>query len=111
MRLPCLCLTALFALPNCLLAAAPKPNIIFILANDLGYGALAGRDPAGALSDHIACFPDVMPTLLDVGGAIPKGIDGVSFAPTLRGDSAKQKAPAHLFWEFAGYGGQQAVRV
>ena len=69
---------------------------------------------AGAVSTHAAYFPDVMPTLMDVIGAgdsVPKGIDGVSFAPTLRGQPEKQKSPAYLFWEFAGYTGQQAVRA
>jgi arylsulfatase len=66
-----------------------------------------------SVTNHIAYFPDVMPTLLEVIGApasVPRGTDGVSFAPTLRGEPGKQKKPDYLFWEFAGYGGQQAVR-
>ena len=66
------------------------------------------------VSDHISYFPDLLPTLLDVAGfpePIPKDVDGVSFAATLRGQRDRQKAAAFLFWEFAGYGGQQAVRM
>jgi arylsulfatase len=73
-----------------------------------------GTIKAGTVSEHVAYFPDFLPTLLEVAGAagaVPKGIDGLSFAPTLRGEQAAQKTHAHLFWEFHGYGGQQAVRA
>ena len=49
--------------------------------------------------------------LADASAQAPKGIDGISFAPTLRGQPEKQQKHAHLFWEFHGYGGQQAVRL
>ena len=39
------------------------------------------------------------------------GIDGVSFAPTLFGRPEDQAKPEYLYWEFTGYGGQQAVRM
>ncbi|HEY3414789.1 MAG TPA: arylsulfatase [Armatimonadota bacterium] len=68
-----------------------------------------GAIPAGRTSDHIAAFWDVFPTLLDVaGGARPAGLDGLSFAPTLTG-IGDQPEHGYLFWEFPGYGGQQAV--
>jgi arylsulfatase len=73
-----------------------------------------GTIKAGTVTDHAGYFPDVMPTLLEMIGAadaVPKGIDGVSFAPTLRGQTAKQKPHEHMVWEFHGYGGQQAVRL
>ena len=53
-----------------------------------------------------------MPTLLDLTGnhsAIPKGIDGISMAPTLLGQS--QPPRPYLYREFPSYGGQQAIRV
>lgn len=54
-------------------------------------------------------FPDVLPTLAELTGAKPpKDIDGISFLPTLTGKAA-QKSHDFLYWEFAGYGGQQAV--
>lgn len=73
-----------------------------------------GKIKAGTVSDHVCYFPDVLPTLLEVAGAAgqtPKGIDGVSFAPTLFGQADRQKKHDHLMWEFHGYGGQQAVRL
>jgi arylsulfatase len=73
-----------------------------------------GKVKAGSTSNLPCYFPDLMPTLMDLVGAadrVPKGIDGVSIAPTLLGQPEKQKKPAHLFWEFTGYGGQQAVRL
>ena len=40
---------------------------------------------------------------------MPAGVDGVSFAPSLRGED--QTPPGPLYWEFPSYGGQQAVRL
>ena len=70
-----------------------------------------GRVPAGRTTDHIAAHQDVLPTLCQVAGAkTPKGLDGISFTPTIlaKGD---QKQHEYLYWEFPGYGGQQAVRL
>ncbi len=39
----------------------------------------------------------------------PRGIDGISFAPTLLGK--RQKERTFLYRESPGYGGQQSVRV
>ena len=66
-----------------------------------------GKVAAGAVSEHLGYFPDVMPTvcdLLDIRS--PDHIDGVSFAPTLLGDGEQQQHP-HLYWE---YNNQVAVR-
>lgn len=71
-----------------------------------------GKIKAGAVSDRVTGFEDWMPTLLELMGeasATPKGIDGVSFAPTLLGK--KQDARPFLYRESPGYGGQQCVRV
>jgi arylsulfatase len=73
-----------------------------------------GKIKPGSVTDHVCYFPDVLPTLLETVGAadrVPKGIDGVSFAPTLLGQPEKQRLHDHLLWEFAGYGAQQAVRL
>ena len=52
-----------------------------------------------------------MPTLCELAGAAaPKHSDGVSLVPTLLG-KGKQKIHEFLYWEFHGYGGQQAVRL
>ena len=54
---------------------------------------------------------DLLPTICDVTGTpTPIGIDGISLAKGLNGDAA---FPDHelLYWEFPGYGGQQAIQV
>jgi arylsulfatase A len=72
-----------------------------------------GRIRAGSRSDHVSYFPDVLPTLAELAGVADRaaeGIDGISFADTLFGRPSDQRRHEWLFWEFAGYGGQQAVR-
>ena len=71
-----------------------------------------GKIKAGTTSDHPSAFWDVMPTIAEVAGIeAPSGIDGVSFAPTLLGQTDRQKKHDYLYWEFPSYGGQQVVRV
>ncbi len=68
-----------------------------------------GRIKAGTTSAEQLYFPDILPTLCDVTGAVPpKNIDGISFWPTLSGQDNQVHHP-FLYWEFFGYGGQQAV--
>lgn len=70
-----------------------------------------GRIKPESVSDLAAAFWDVMPTIAEVTGTPPpEKIDGISFAPTLLGDTSRQKKHDYLYWEFASYGGQQAVR-
>lgn len=70
-----------------------------------------GHIKPGTVSDLPAVFYDVMPTLCELAGMeIPKAADGVSFLPTLTG-KGKQQKHEFLFWDFGGYGGQQAVRM
>lgn len=71
-----------------------------------------GRIEPGSTTDHLSAFWDVMPTIAEaVGAETPEGIDGVSFLPTLLGRTDEQRKPECLYWEFTGYGGQQAVRI
>jgi len=71
-----------------------------------------GKIKPSTTTDHISAFWDVLPTIAEVTGAEPpKGIDGISFAPALLGKPERQKRHEHLYWEFPGYGGQQAVRM
>lgn len=66
----------------------------------------------GSSSDRVTGFEDWLPTLLElINGKSrpPAGIDGISFAPTLRGK--QQKPRRFLYRESPGYGGQQCVRV
>jgi arylsulfatase len=72
------------------------------------------RVAAGTTSDLATYFPDWMPTLLDLVGAsqaVPRDVDGLSFAPTLLGNAASQKKHDFMYWEFPAYGGQQAARI
>jgi arylsulfatase A len=74
-----------------------------------------GKVRPGTVSDHVGYFPDVMPTVAELAGAtghLPKGLDGLSFAPTLFGGGT-QVAHEYLYWEAAGQRQdvvQQAVR-
>jgi arylsulfatase A-like enzyme len=64
------------------------------------------------VSDRVTGFEDWLPTLLELAGARSAAlneIDGVSFAPTLRGRS--QPPREFLYREFPAYGGQQCVRI
>ncbi len=64
---------------------------------------------AGSTFDAPCYFPDILPTLCEFAGAkTPDNIDGISFRPVLVG-FAKQRTHDFLYWEFPGYGGQQAV--
>jgi arylsulfatase A-like enzyme len=70
------------------------------------------RLPAGRTSDRVCGFEDWLPTLLDLASAtdrIPADIDGISFAPALRGDP--QPPRPFLYRESPGYGGQQCIRI
>jgi arylsulfatase len=70
-----------------------------------------GRIRAGSVSEHAGAHYDSLATLADLAGAgIPEGTDGISYLPTLLG-KGPQKEHDYLFWDFAGYGGQLAVRM
>ena len=63
-----------------------------------------------SVTDHISAFWDVMPTLCAIIGVDPPpDIDGISFLPTLLGES--QVAHDYLYWEFHELGGKQAIRM
>lgn len=65
---------------------------------------------AGQVNSTPLAFWDVSPTLCELTGAKTKSPqDGLSFAPSLTGRGAQQQHE-FLYWEFPGYGGQQAVR-
>jgi arylsulfatase len=69
-----------------------------------------GKTKAGSVSDHVSAHYDVLATLAEIVGVKPPSdTDGVSFVPTLL--SEQQKRHDYLFWDFAGYGGQLAVRM
>ena len=55
----------------------------------------------GKATAHISGFQDVLPTVCElVGQPVPKQNDGISFAPTLRGEAEKQQTHDYLYFEF-----------
>jgi len=70
-----------------------------------------GKISAGQVSDEPWAFWDLLPTLCEIGGAkIPKGIDGISYLPTLLGQSQTNRHE-YLYWELHESGFKQAVRA
>ena len=70
-----------------------------------------GKVKAGSSSNHISAFWDMMPTLAEIGGGKPKNKhDGISFLPTLLGDTEKQKHHPYLYWELYEGKPKQAIR-
>lgn len=66
---------------------------------------------AGTKSDHISAFYDVLPTLNDIAQVKTNyRSNGLSFYKALTDPSHQQKHD-YLYWEFAGYKGQVAVRM
>ena len=64
---------------------------------------------AGAVSNHVSGFQDILPTVAELSGTkLTTEIDGISFAPTLLGQSGQQQH-SHLYWAFNEQGGKQAV--
>lgn len=56
---------------------------------------------AGATTDQVGTFADVLPTLAELAGVEPtSGIDGISIGPTLLGeDENAQPQHEYLYWE------------
>lgn len=64
----------------------------------------------GSKSDHVSAFWDFLSTVCDLLNiAQPDSIDGISYLPTLLGES--QPEHEYLYWEFHEQGGKQAVRL
>ena len=69
-----------------------------------------GKVAPGTESDRVTGFEDWLPTILELlGEKAPEGIDGISFAPTLRGE--KQTPRPFLYRESPSYTGQQTARM
>lgn len=72
--------------------------------------AWPGKIPTGTVTDHVSAFQDVLPTMADLTGQpTPKGIDGISFLPTLIQGGA-QRPHDYLYWEFHEKKGRVAIR-
>lgn len=66
---------------------------------------------AGSTSHHISAFYDLLPTFNEIANVkTDYKTDGISFYNALT-NSGVQKQHEYLFWEFAGYNGQVAVRM
>ena len=62
-----------------------------------------GKIAPRSTSEHLAYFPDLLPTIAELTGATaPSDIDGISILPTLLGKNAAQKQHEYLYWEFQG---------
>ncbi len=71
-----------------------------------------GHIKPGTESDLISAHYDALATLAEIAGApVPTDTDGISYLPTLLGHANQQKKHEYLLWDFAGYGGQLAVRM
>ncbi len=70
------------------------------------------RIKPGTTSDLPAAHYDLPATLAEIAGTtFDSRSDGISIIPTLLGNGNQQKKHDFLFWDFAGYGGQIAVRM
>ncbi|QDK77861.1 arylsulfatase [Spirosoma sp. KCTC 42546] len=71
-----------------------------------------GKIKAGQVTDHVSVQYDLLATLAElVGYKQPFTTDGISFLPTLLGQSTAQKQHPFLYWEYPEKGGQLAVRM
>jgi len=71
-----------------------------------------GKIKAGSTSDIPGAGYDMLETIVDITGAGSTAeTDGISFLPTFIGKKSKQQDREYLFWDFAGYGKQIAVRM
>lgn len=63
----------------------------------------------GQVTDHLSTHYDALATIVDITDAEVDSVqDGISYLPTLLGK--EQPEHEYLFWDFAGYGGQVAMR-
>ena len=69
-----------------------------------------GKVKAGATSEQVWTFWDILPTVADIAGVkSPENIDGISMLPALLGQN--QSRQDFLYWEFHERGFDQAVRM
>ncbi len=69
-----------------------------------------GRTPAATTSTHVGIHYDLVATFAALSGATAIPNDGVDASQVLLGKAASVARP-HVYWDFPGYGGWQAVRV
>lgn len=72
-----------------------------------------GQIKPGTRSDHLSAFWDFLPTACEAAGIAPTDdeIDGISYLPTLLGETDRQQQHDYLYWEFKEQEGSiQAIR-
>ncbi len=68
-----------------------------------------GKIKAGAVSDHVSYFGDMMTTFAELAGTKPPGkLDSITMVPTLLG-RGRQTTHDYLYWEFYEQGVSQAL--
>jgi arylsulfatase A-like enzyme len=78
---------------------------------DVSVPSPLGRGQGEGAGDLHSQHPHPNPLPKGKGASVPPDADGISFLPTLLGDSAKQKQHECLYWAFYERGGAQAVRM
>jgi arylsulfatase A len=72
----------------------------------------AGRETSNGKTNHVSAFWDFLPTTCELAGLkTPAKTDGISYLPTLTGQSGKQKNHEYLYWEFHEKGTSKAIRM
>lgn len=69
-----------------------------------------GKIKEGSVTDAVAMYCDVVPTLVEMAGGKPPAIDGRSFLPVLKGESSDHRDHAYLVHQYGGYT-QRAIRT
>ncbi|MEJ7780348.1 MAG: arylsulfatase [Daejeonella sp.] len=72
-----------------------------------------GKIKPGSTTEHPSAFWDFLPTACEIAGIKPsKKIDGISYLPSLLGNTAKQQSHDFLYWEINETQGPiQAIRM
>ena len=71
-----------------------------------------GKISFGKQSEHLSASYDLLATIAEIADVpFTLNTDGLSFLPLLLDKKKEQKTHSYLFWDFAGYGGQIAVRM
>jgi len=68
-----------------------------------------GKFKAGEVTDAVAMYCDIVPTLMDIAGGEPPVIDGKSLFPVLKGETSDHRKHAYLVHQASGYS-QRAIR-
>ena len=68
-----------------------------------------GKIKEGGVTDAVAMYCDIVPTLVDIAGGEPPATDGRSLFPVLKGETSDHREHAYLVHQSSGYT-QRAIR-